>query len=280
MDNLDSYECYDHLLLEPLADRGWSAETVSWRNRQVDWDQFDAVLIRSPWDYQKDPRSFFEVLQKIDRSSAVLENKLDLVEWNINKTYLRDLEKQGIEIVPSLWRNEFNISEWEYFFEMLSTREIILKPTVSAGAEDTYRLTAEDKDVYSDELTHVFSSRPLIIQPFMPSIVNEGEFSLFYFGDLYSHAILKTPKEKDFRVQEEFGGRLRKVDPGAKLLATGRRILELLKPEPLYTRVDLVRTEQNTFALMELELIEPSLYFNMDPDSPRRFAAAFDEWMR
>lgn len=280
MDSLDGYECYDHLLLEPLADRGWSAEEVSWRNEQVDWNRYDAVLIRSPWDYQQDPQKFFQVLRKIDRSSAALENTLELVEWNIDKTYLRDLQQKGIEIVPSLWKDHFDRRDWKSFFNGLSAEEIIIKPTISAGAEDTFRLTKSERDKYAGRLTDIFSRRAFMVQPFMPSVTGEGEFSLFYFGDTYSHAILKTPKKNDFRVQEEFGGRLQKIEPGEQLLATGRQILELIAPDPLYTRIDLVRTSNNTFALMELELIEPSLYFNMDPASARRFSAVFDQWMR
>lgn len=280
MDSLDGFECYDHLLFEPLADRGWLAEEISWRNRQVDWDQFDVAIIRSPWDYQQDPETFFEVLKEIDRSSAVLENNLDLVEWNLDKTYLRELEEQGIEIVPSLWRNSFDQREWNDFFTDLSADEIIIKPTISAGAENTYRIFKDNGKQYIEQLASTFSNRSFIIQPFMPNIVREGEFSIFYFGDTYSHTILKTPKKDDFRVQEEHGGRLKKVEPEEQLLAIGDQILELIDPDPLYTRIDLVRTDSNTFALMELELIEPSLYFNMDPESPERFARIFDRWMR
>lgn len=280
MDSLDGYECYDHLLFEPLADWGWSAEEVSWRDKQVDWNQFDVVVIRSPWDYQQDPEAFFDVLKEIDRSSAVLENNLDLVEWNIDKTYLRELEEQGIEIVPSLWRNNFDQREWNDFFTDLSAKEIIIKPTISAGAKNTFRIFKGNGKQNIEQLSSTFSNRSFIIQPFMPNIVREGEFSIFYFDDTYSHTILKTPKKDDFRVQEEHGGRLKKIEPEEQLLAIGDQILELIEPDPLYTRIDLVRTDSNTFALMELELIEPSLYFNMDPESPERFARVFDQWMR
>ncbi|HLR26884.1 MAG TPA: hypothetical protein VK112_13545, partial [Fodinibius sp.] len=107
MDSLEDFECYDHLLFEPLAKRGWAATEISWRNKETDWDIFDTVIIRSPWDYQQDPEAFFKVLQQINDSSALLENSLETVRWNIDKTYLRDLEDHGIEIVPSLWPNSF-----------------------------------------------------------------------------------------------------------------------------------------------------------------------------
>ncbi|MCW9706680.1 ATP-grasp domain-containing protein [Fodinibius salsisoli] len=280
MDSLENFDCYDHLLFNPLADKGWAVEEVSWRDKQVDWNQFEVVVVRSPWDYQKDPEAFFKVLQEIDRSTARLENKLDLIKWNIDKTYLRDLESRGIEIVPSIWEDTFSIEQYPRFFEELSSSEIIIKPTISAGADDTFRIKRKDHKQYTDQLAKLFEQRPFIVQPFMPHIVEEGEFSLFYFGDTYSHTILKTPEQNDFRVQEEHGGRLKKVEPEKELRSLGQEILEQLNPAPLYTRVDFVRTEQDSFALMELELIEPSLYFNMDPESPQRFAEVFHNWVQ
>jgi glutathione synthase/RimK-type ligase-like ATP-grasp enzyme len=280
MDSLQEFDCYDHLLFEPLADRGWSVEEISWRNTQVDWNQFEAVVVRSPWDYQKDPEAFFKVLREIDQSSARLENKLELMKWNIDKTYLRDLEENGIEIVPSIWEKTFSEERYKQFFDEFSSDEVIIKPTISAGAEDTFRIQQQERDQYTDQLASLFDQRPFIVQPFMPFIIEEGEFSLFYFGDTYSHTVLKTPEQNDFRVQEEHGGRLQKVEPETQLQALGKKIFNQLEPQPLYTRVDVVRTAQNTFALMELELIEPSLYFNMDPASPERFARVFDDWMQ
>src|SRR6056297_4049332 len=103
MDSLDEFEVYDDLLLKPLSQLGWSVDMVSWRDRQVDWNTFEAVIIRSPWDYQQDVQLFMQVLEEIDQSSARLENPLDLVKWNIDKTYLRELEQEGILIVPTLW---------------------------------------------------------------------------------------------------------------------------------------------------------------------------------
>jgi hypothetical protein len=279
MDNYEEFEVYDYLLFEPLKELGWHAEEVSWRNDKVDWNSYDAVIIRSPWDYQDDPQAFLKVLQKIEESDAVLENKLDIVKWNIDKTYLRDLESKGIEIVPSLWFDTFSPDLFPTVFSDLESREIVIKPTVSAGADDTFRIHQSNYDVFVEDLETAFADRPFLVQPFMDNITAEGEFSVFFFGDTYSHTILKTPKTDDFRVQEEHGGRLTLVEPEEDLLKTARTMRDMIDPEPLYTRADYVRTADNTFALMELELIEPSLYFNMDPESPKRFAKVFHDWM-
>jgi hypothetical protein len=281
MDNLDAFECYDHLLVEPLQQRGWSVQEVSWRNKRVDWNQFEVVVIRSSWDYQDNPKAFLETLRTIDQSSAHLENSLKLVEWNIDKTYLQDLQNRGIEIVPSLWRDHFKKSDLDSFFDALNTNEIIIKPTVSANADDTFRIHRSKLDDFRSVLSSTFQNRPYLVQPFMQNIIEEGEFSVFFFDDTYSHSILKTPKPTDFRVQEEHGGQLKLVEEAnPSLLESARQLLEKINPTPLYSRIDYVRTEKNTFALMELELIEPSLYFNMDDRSAERFARVFEQRMQ
>jgi len=280
MDSLDEFEVYDDLLIKPLSQLGWSVDMVSWRNRQVDWNTFESVIIRSPWDYQQDAQLFMQVLEEIDQSSARLENPLDLVKWNIDKTYLRELEQEGILIVPTLWGRRLEAEQLDKAFEQLDTRELVIKPTVSANADDTFRVKQEVKLQTKREMLRTFYDRAYMIQPFMKSIVTEGEFSLFYFGGEYSHTILKTPGKGDFRVQEEHGGILASVEPETKLLKRAQQTMARLQPEPLYARADYVRTEDDDFALMELELIEPSLYFNMDPESPRRFARIFDRWMK
>ncbi len=280
MDNLDAFECYDHLLFEPLQQRGWTVQEVSWRNNNINWDQFEVVVIRSPWDYQDDPEAFMQTLRTIDESTAQLENSLEFVEWNVDKTYLRDLQQAGIEIVPSLWKTSFQEQELSGFFSVFETDEIIIKPTVSANADDTFWINKDNQNSYINQLNSVFNGRPFLVQPFMDNIVKEGEFSVFFFGDTYSHTILKTPKQSDFRVQEEHGGSLELVaNPEKDLLQSAQKLLQVLQSTPLYSRIDYVRTSQNTFALMELELIEPSLYFNMDEESPERFADVFGNRM-
>jgi glutathione synthase/RimK-type ligase-like ATP-grasp enzyme len=294
MDDLGEFYTYDDLLIEPLRNHGWSVDMVSWRDETVDWNQYEAVIIRSPWDYQDDPEAFFEVLQQIDQSEARLENALSVVEWNLRKTYLRDLEAQGVPIVPTRWPDAFHADQLGKYFEEFNTHQIVLKPVVGANADHTYwirQADIQDPDLMK-KLVQSFSHRPFMVQPFMPAIVDEGEFSLFYFGDTYSHTILKTPKSQDFRVQEEHGGRLHAVSSTPEMQRISELILDALPEPTLYARVDLVRdlrgyeSQKDTpqplpelYCVMEVELIEPSLYFNMDKGSPELFARVFDQWM-
>jgi hypothetical protein len=276
MNSLAGYVSDDELAIEPLRELGWNVETISWRDKTVDWNDFEAVVIRTPWDYQREPEAFLQVLREIDESRARLENSLEIVEWNLSKLYLRELESKGVRIVPTIW-GEGKIDEtlFQSWLENFGTDEIVVKPTVSATAEFTYRLKK-----FTPELSEIFAAREFMVQPFMPNIVSEGEFSLFYFGGIYSHTILKAPKQHDFRVQEEHGGIIQPVAPAEKLLQTAQMVFEFIKPLPLYARIDFVRDAGDDFALMELELIEPALYFRMDKDAPKRFARVFNDWMK
>ena len=162
-----------------------------------------------------------------------------------------------------------------------ASEQIVLKPRISANADNTFWLTKQNAMQTLSEMNVAFDERDFMIQPFMAHILSEGEYSLFYFNGEYSHAILKTPKENDFRVQEEHGGRLTTIEPEMTLVEHANQCMKAisqLHQMPLYARVDFVRHQQG-FALMEAELIEPSLYFNMDENSPLRFAQAFAKRM-
>jgi hypothetical protein len=281
MDSLENFEAYDCLIDQPMLTLGWRTEVISWRDSSLNWSDYAAVIIRSPWDYQDDMESFLKVLSAIEQSSAQLENSLKVVQWNINKSYLKSLAAEQVTIVPTLWPQAFNPDNMVGYFSHFATEQIVLKPRVSANADNTFWLT---KDTYQDqvaELSQAFAKRELMVQPFMAAICQEGEFSLFYFNGQYSHTILKTPAQGDFRVQEEHGGGLLSVRPEPSLLVAANNTMQAISKlhgELLYARIDFVRY-QNTFALMEAELIEPSLYFNMDDASAQRFANAFDTRM-
>lgn len=272
----------DDLAREPLRELGWTVEAVPWRSSTT-WDEFEAVVIRSPWDYQDDPAGFLAILGRIEGSGALLFNRLDLVRWNLEKTYLRDLAAGGVPIVPTIWRDRLDPGSLAALFDEVGTREIVLKPVIGANADGAYRLDRDSITTRSGEVESYYARRALMAQPMIGTILTEGEYSLFYFDGSYSHAIVKTPKAADFRVQEEHGGVIRPIRPDGDLLAAGAKVLETLSDHaepPLYARVDLVRAaEAGPYLLMELELIEPALYFRMDAEAPGRFAKALDDRM-
>jgi glutathione synthase/RimK-type ligase-like ATP-grasp enzyme len=278
MDSLADFECYDELTVEPLARLGHRVDEVSWRT-PAPWDDYDAVIIRSCWDYQKDADAFLACLEAIERSSATLLNPLAIVRWNINKRYLLDLEQRGVAIVPTHFRAGVDAAALQAAYRDHGTDELIVKPAVSAGADDTFRVQRGDEAAFVAAHSARFAQRECLLQPFLPAIITEGEYSLFYFAGVLSHCILKTPRSEDFRVQEEHGGQLQLIAaPEPELLNAGERTLAAIAGELLYARLDYVR-EGDRFLLMEAELIEPSLYFNLDAGSAERFALSVDSWL-
>lgn len=278
MENLDGWSIDAELGFAPLEAMGWTVDALPWRSENVDWNAFDAVYIGTPWDYPEDPDRFLEVLASIDRSRAVLVNDMALVTWSLPKTYLRDLEKMGVDIVPSIWGERYEAGMLRKALDRFGADKVIIKPVVSTNATDTFLIERKDFDSTEARLSGTFSNVACVIQPFMSDIQSEGEYSLFYFNRQFSHAILKTPKSGDFRVQEEFGANIVAVDPGPALRETSDRILQLIEPMPVYARADLVRGAGDRFYLMELELVEPSMYLRMDALAPERFAKAFDDY--
>lgn len=288
MDSLERYTSDDDLAIAPLRALGWEAETVSWRAERAGWADFDAVIIRTTWDYQQHPDEFIAVLEDIEKQTRLL-NPLSIVRWNLSKTYLRDMSDAACPTVPTIWAPAYSKAEFENWQRHFGSRELIVKPAVSATAENTFWLTN-----YDASLEGIFAEREFLVQPFVPAITDEGEYSLFYFNGEYSHAILKSPAPADFRVQEEHGGIITAIEPDAELLKAGINAIDALErafqqkgdmpdcwsidEELLYARVDLVRFGGG-FALMELELIEPALYLRMDPKAPLRFAWAIESML-
>ncbi|MFN0141718.1 MAG: RimK family alpha-L-glutamate ligase [Pyrinomonadaceae bacterium] len=271
MDDLGWYVADDDLAIGPLSELGVDVSTLSWRQTKRQWSEFQSVIIRTPWDYQSSPDEFLSVLSEIEGQTR-LENPLDIVRWNLAKTYLRDMEERGVRIVPSIWRPKYSEEQFGFWRDVFGQEELIIKPVVSATAEHTYRLGA-----YDSSLESIFKTRPFLVQPFIPNIVDEGEFSLFYFNGRYSHAINKSPKANDFRVQEEHGGIITAIQPDDELLRAGEEVVREIEHDLLYARVDFVRDEHGKLCLMELELIEPALYLRMDAGAPKRFARAINE---
>ena len=265
-----------HLSIGPMESLGWEVECVAWRSKN-DWSRFDAVYICTPWDYPLHVSEFMTVLERISASNAVLYNDISIVRWSLEKSYLRDVEARGDDIVPSTWYDSFRASDVPGFFEEHRSDRVVIKPIIGANAKDTFVLS---NPLGPDQLKHLertFSGQRFFVQPFIENIQTEGEFSLFFFNGEYSHAIRKIPKAGDFRVQEEHGADIVTCVPAANLLETAHAVFSHIEPLPVYGRGDWVRGPDGRFLLMELELIEPSLYLRTDSGAPARFAAAFNQ---
>lgn len=278
LDDPAGYTIDDHLAIPPLARRGWSVDSVPWRRPGVDWAKYDAVVIRSTWDYAREPEAFLRVLREITRAEVPLFNSRDLVEWNLRKTYLRDLASRGVATVPTVWREHLRTGELRDLLEAVDSDEMVVKPVIGASSYGAFRVGATTSAQDIAAIESFYAHRALMAQPFLRAIPVEGEFSLFYFNGRHSHTTLKRPKAADFRVQEEHGGSSVATAAEPALLAAGDCVLRSLGEVPLYARADFVRAnDAHDFWLMELELIEPSMYLRLDAKAPERFARALHE---
>ena len=269
------------LLRGPLEERGVEVETPAWSDPDVDWSRYDMVQLCSTWDYHKRRDEFRDWLRRVGAETR-LENPPELVEWNMDKRYLAELEEAGVPSVPTIWAE---VGEEEEAAEEARRRgwdPAIVKPVVDLGAE---RL----KKVHVGEVAEALREigEPSLVQPFLESLSRSGELSLIHFRGELSHSVLKTPAEGDFRIHEHLGGSYRTVEPPDAAVGAARDLLSLLAggevgpvglpgTPPLYARVDLVGGPEGELCLGELELIEPALYLHIaGPEATERAAAAF-----
>jgi len=261
----------DELLGEALQARGCEAVSVVWDRDRVDWPGVDLCLVRSTWDYHEKYAEFLEWTRRVEAATA-LHNPADLIAWNSDKTYLRELAEVGVPTVPTLWAEHG--SDLDLVAE-LTTRgweEAVVKPVVDLGAKNLHRVRSSG--AAQDALATVLSRQDAMVQPFLPSLETEGELSLIHIEGAFSHAVRKRPAPGDFRVQSIWGGTMAPAEPEARHLEIAERALATLDEAPLYARVDLVMDLEANPVLIELELIEPNLYLSTDQTAAERLANA------
>ncbi|MFI5694188.1 RimK family alpha-L-glutamate ligase [Kribbella sp. NPDC051586] len=255
-------------LVEALRTAGVDPAAEVWTDPSIDWSAYDAVLLRSVWDYHLRYDEFTEWLALLDKAGVPVLNDSGLVRWNGDKRYLLELRERGVAIVPSQVAAGACLRE---VVTGLAGQEIVVKPTVGATALHTVRGVAG-----SAELDQALAELPEIVylvQPFQPEIVADGEWSLIFVDGEFTHAVVKRAAEGDYRVQDDFGGSVTPTDPTPAVLDGARAALEAVGRTPAYARVDGV-VVNGRFLLMELELIEPELFFPQHPEAAHKLAAA------
>jgi glutathione synthase/RimK-type ligase-like ATP-grasp enzyme len=263
----------DGLLVRALADRGVTALPAVWDARDVCWEDFRAVLVRSCWDYHERREEFLAWVTRVERAGVAVWNPPDLLRWNSHKGYLRDLADRGVEVVPTRWLVR---GEQVHLAEFLSTagwRDAVVKPAVSASAHGTWRTSVASAGADQARLEALLQRGDAMVQPFMREVVEAGEWSFVFLGGQLSHAVLKRPARGDYRVQWEFGGTAEARVPPPRLRMDAERVVAALEREPLYARVDGVE-RAGSLELMELELVEPHLFLGWSAGGPERLASA------
>lgn len=263
----------DQLLAEAVAALGGEVVACAWDDGEVDWTGFDLVLLRSPWDYHLRRDAFVHWAERVGRATE-LRNAAGTIAWNTDKTYLRTLAAQGVPTIPTHWIEHGEpVPDLAELLARRGWREAIVKPSIGLGSSGLLRV--HDGDASGAGATHLadlVADGTAIVQPFVPSVPAEGELSLVFFDGELSHTVRKRPPAGEFRVQPDFGAVATSERPPEAHLAVARAALATLDHAPLYARVDLVAGDGGAPWLMELELVEPTLYFEAVPGSAERFA--------
>ena len=233
-----------------------------------DLSGYDLVLPLFAWGYQRDVAAWYALLDRLEADALPVANPVPVLRWNSDKAYLSELGAKDVAVVPTVEVAGLDEAALAAARAELGAGEVVIKPAISGGADGTHRI-ATGAPIPADAI-----GQRRLVQPLMSGILTDGEYSLFFFGGHFSHAIVKRPASGDFRVQEQFGGRetLWEANDAARALAAAA--LAAAPAPPVYARVDMVGDATGKLHIMELELIEPSLFLHHAPDKGAGFGLA------
>lgn len=253
-------------LLDAARIAGVDASWKAWDDPAVDWSRFDAVVLRSTWDYIHHLDAFLEWAQRVSGLVRLL-NPFPVVRENVDKGYLGRLP---VPAVPTLYAARGTDAPLDLLLAGRDWGELVIKPRVGAGSFKTERFAAQRRGEAQSFLRALTAERDALIQPYLRSVEGYGERALVWIDGAFTHAVRKDAR---------FGGSAEHVSAAAVPIAPderafGEAALGPYEKELLYARVDVARDEDGSLRLMELELIEPSLFLVQCPDALRRLAAA------
>ncbi len=263
----------DRLVMEALKAKGYSVSRKSWSDSEFDWSTTKAVIFRTTWDYFDRFQEWKAWLATTNKLTQMV-NPYELIQWNMDKHYLGDLEKKGINIPPTRYIEVGEETSLSQLMDETGWKDCILKPCISGAARHTYKLNPDNFEEHEKNLQELIAKEAMMLQPFQKNIVEKGEASLMVMGGTFTHAVLKEAKPGDFRVQDDFGGTVRLYDPSPEEIAFAEKVVKVCDPQPIYARVDIIRDNNDQLALIELELIEPELWFRLYPNAAEVLAMA------
>ena len=261
----------DQKIIPELAKYNIEATAVIWSDKNINWTDFDYLIFRNTWDYFERETEFNIWLDHIEKLGIKTLNPIQVIKKNIHKFYLRKLQLQGIPILPTIFidkTNELDLGEiipshW---------KKAVIKPAFSAGSYLTEVFEIKDITAINEKFAPIAMDKELLLQEFAPQIQSIGETSFIFFNKQFSHAVNKKPVNGDFRVQSLFGGKYNLVQPSLQLIKQAQNVVDTFTQDLLYARVDGIIID-DTLHLMEIECIEPDLYFDLSENSLDRFVA-------
>jgi glutathione synthase/RimK-type ligase-like ATP-grasp enzyme len=260
----------DRLVVEAMQNEGLTVGRKAWDDPDFDWSTTRFALFRTTWDYFDRFAEFSKWLEHASQQTQFINSK-ELIHWNIDKHYLQDLSKAGVTIPKTLFiekDSSITLSEavakaqLEYGF---ASGSFILKPCVSGAARHTYKIGKDEIGKHESIFKELIAEEALMLQEFQHHIVSEGEISMMLFNGTFTHAVLKIAKAGDFRVQDDFGGTVHEYQPTEEQIAFAQNVVHAAPQLPMYARVDIFKDNDGNWALAELEIFEPELWFRLKP---------------
>jgi glutathione synthase/RimK-type ligase-like ATP-grasp enzyme len=265
----------DQQLIPALAKYNILAKAVIWNDETINWSDYDYLIFRNTWDYFEKEIDFNLWLDQIEKLGIKTLNPIEIIKQNKHKFYLRDIEKQGVTILPTIFIDKtptLNLTEiipkhW---------KKAVIKPAFSAGSYLTEVFEIKDLEKINTDYRKIATEKELLLQEFMPEIQTLGETSFIFFNKKFSHAVNKKPVAGDFRIQVQFGGKYTLIQPSQESIDKAQKVVNTFDDPLLYARVDGIVIDAELH-LMEIECIEPDLYFGISEGGLERFVASIIE---
>ena len=249
---------------EALIAGGATVDPTPWTS-DADLSGYDLILPLVVWGYHLRYAQWLAFLERCEREQLPVVNPPALLRWNSDKAYLAEFDARGIPTVHTMAVEALDEHALAEARDRFACSDLVVKPPVSASATGTHRIGM------NGAIPEDVAGQRMLIQPFMPSIATSGEYSIMLFDDVYSHAIVKRPKAGDFRVQPHLGGSEVACEPPSGSIELAKAALAAAPAPATYARVDMVADEEGNLRIMELELIEPSLWLDLAPDKGAAF---------
>ena len=261
------------LLIDGLRANGLRVVRRAWSDPHFDWSRTRSAILRSTWDYFHRFGEFQAWLHRVRRATSLI-NDARLIDWNLDKHYLADLAKAGVDVVPTHYVERGSGESLATVMGRRGWREIVFKPAVSGAARLTYRVDATTLDAMEPLFARCVADEAMLVQPFLPDVLVDGELSLIVIAGRCTHAIRKRARPGDFRVQDDHGGTVHPHQPTSEEIRFAEAAVASCPAAPAYARVDAVRDFAGSLRVMELELVEPELFFRFHEPAARALADA------
>lgn len=256
----------DQLVAEALQRKKLAVTRKAWTDTEFDWSSARAVLFRTTWDYDVRLQEFKSWISKISKHTLLL-NSLDLIEWNINKKYLIELRNKDVNTIHTTYLQAEAALNLNEIFSVYGCKEAVLKPAVGAAGRNIFRINSSETEIFQSQFDELIRTEDYLLQPFQESVIEQGEWSYMIFGNTYSHAVTKRAKNGEFRVQDDFGGKVSLYEASQYEIDFALKAKAACPGNPAYTRVDAVRDNDGKLAVSEIEFIEPELWFRLKPEA-------------